>query len=208
MATKVAALYAVKLIPIAGDFLSEVLADIDKYLEKGKEIEAEAEELKKSLAEWADKLEEVKRGHTSASIQALEEAIREFKAFVDDWKPPRGLKKIQGAFKSLTEHDAFTNTYHAFEKKLDNLKLVIMVEILQTIVKNHEELRQKVGEVDQHLTENHEETIRQGNKHHGELTRAVASVRNAIGWSETKGHIKVPMEWRDALYAYKGWTTS
>jgi hypothetical protein len=64
------------------------------------------------------------------------------------------------------------------------------------VTKNHDELRQHVGGVDQHVT------VVQG-----KLTRAVASVRNAIGRIEhnigTNGHIKVSKEWRDALFAYK-----
>jgi hypothetical protein len=46
--------------------------------------------------------------------------------------------------RSSRKQDAFTNTYRAFQKELDNLKLVIMLEILQTIVENHKELREQV----------------------------------------------------------------
>lgn len=212
MATQKAAQYAVKLVPVVGEFLSEVLVDIDNYLKNGKEVEAKVEELKKSLVEWEDKLNEVKCQHDTPSIQALEKAILDFKAFVFAWKPPRKRDKLLNILGyGPSKHDTFTDTYYAFEKNLDNLKLVIMVEILRTIVENHEELRQKMEDVDGHLTENHEEVTQQlrGVDQHvtegGEmLLRKMRSIRNAIPTRiEAKEHIKVPKEWQDALYAFK-----
>jgi len=130
---------------VVGNFFSEILVDGDKYLEKGKEIEADVEELKKVLAKWCITLDGFKQGvQPSPSIQALETAIRGFKTEVDQWKPNGLGDKVKDMLRSSRKQDAFTNTYRAFQKELDNLKLVIMLEILQTIVENHKELREQV----------------------------------------------------------------
>ncbi|KAL3656226.1 hypothetical protein V7S43_018951 [Phytophthora oleae] len=197
MATKVAAVYTVKLIPVFGDFLSEALTSIDSFLAEGQRIEDEVKELKLSLATLAKKIEEVKRGHSSPSIQALEEAVHSFKAFVDAWKPPRKRDKWLHALGlgSSTEDDAFTSKYREFEKTLDHVKLLIMVEIQDKIVQNHEDLRR---EMDEH----HEETTQNSIKNHRALTKAFERVEVKI---VAKGQLKVSRECQDALGAYKSY---
>ncbi|KAK1943681.1 hypothetical protein P3T76_005077 [Phytophthora citrophthora] len=75
-----------------------------------------------------------KNGHSSSSIKTLEEAVDDFKAFVDEWKPPRKRDKWLSALGlgSSPESETFTSKYHKFEKTLENVKLLITVEIMQT----------------------------------------------------------------------------